>query len=77
YIARSQPEAIAPFATCRNPQLPTFVANCARASAHLYAFSKFADLKDWRRAATSLKHIYHHSLMLASDILFKLSLSKA
>ncbi|TBX98418.1 glycosyltransferase family 2 protein [Rhizobium laguerreae] len=61
----------------RNPQLPTFVVNCARASANLYAFSKFAALKDWRRAATSLKHIYHHSPMLASGILFKLILSKA
>ncbi|OAV52719.1 glycosyl transferase family A [Rhizobium sp. WYCCWR10014] len=61
----------------RNPQLPTFVANCARTSAHLYAFSKFAALKDWRRAATSLKHIYHHSPMLASDVLYKLILSKA
>lgn len=60
-----------------NESLPTFVANYARTSAHLYAFSKFATLKDWRRAATSLKHIYHHSPMLASDVLYKLILSKA
>nr|WP_205931146.1 glycosyltransferase family A protein [Rhizobium leguminosarum] len=61
----------------RNPQIPTFVVNCARASAHLYAFSKYAALKDWCQAAISLKHIYHHSPMLASSILFKLILSKA
>jgi glycosyltransferase involved in cell wall biosynthesis len=61
----------------RNPQLPAFVVSCARASAHLYAFSKFAALKDWHSAATSLKQIYHHSPMLASGVLFKLILSKA
>ncbi|AHF85161.1 glycosyl transferase family A [Rhizobium leguminosarum bv. trifolii WSM1689] len=61
----------------RNPQLPAFVVSCARASANLYAFSKFAALKDWSSAATSLKHIYHHSPMLASGILAKLILSKA
>ncbi|MBA5805882.1 glycosyltransferase [Rhizobium changzhiense] len=61
----------------RNPQLPAFVVNCARASAHLYAFSRFAALKDWPRAATSLKHIYRHSPMLASELIFKLILSKA
>ncbi|MBY5363143.1 glycosyltransferase family 2 protein [Rhizobium leguminosarum] len=61
----------------RNPQLPAFVVSCARASAHLYAFSKFAALKDWSSAATSLKHIYHHSPMLASGILARLLFSKA
>jgi glycosyltransferase involved in cell wall biosynthesis len=61
----------------RNPDLPVFVISCARASAHLYAFSKFASSKDWHSAATSLKHIYHHSPMLASAVLAKLILSKA
>lgn len=61
----------------RNPELPAFVVSCARASAHLYAFSKFAALKDWSSAATSLKHIYHHSPMLASGILARLLFSKA
>ncbi|UWM80245.1 MULTISPECIES: glycosyltransferase family 2 protein [Rhizobium] len=61
----------------RNPELPAFVISCARASAHLYAFSKFAALKDWSSAATSLKHIYHHSPMLASGILARLLFSKA
>jgi glycosyltransferase involved in cell wall biosynthesis len=61
----------------RNPTLPAFVVSCARASAHLYAFSKFAALKDWPSAAASLKQIYHHSPLLASGIIAKLILSKA
>jgi len=60
----------------RNPQLPAFVISCARASAHLYAFSKFATLKDWRSAASSLKRIYHHSPKLASGIVANLIASK-
>jgi glycosyltransferase involved in cell wall biosynthesis len=61
----------------RNPQLPAFVVSCARASAHLYAFSKFAALKDWPSAATSLKHIYHHSPMVASGVLARLIFTKS
>ncbi|MBX5068883.1 glycosyltransferase family 2 protein [Rhizobium lentis] len=61
----------------RNPQLPAFVVSCARASAHLYAFSKFAALKDWDSAAASLKQIYHHSPLLAAGVVTKLMLSKA
>nr|WP_183912161.1 glycosyltransferase family A protein [Rhizobium lentis] len=61
----------------RNPQLPDFVVSCARASAHLYAFSKFAALKDWRSAAASLKHVYRHSPLLAASVIIKLIFSKA
>ncbi|MBX4894137.1 glycosyltransferase family 2 protein [Rhizobium bangladeshense] len=61
----------------RNPGLPAFVVSCARASAHLYAFSKFAALRDWRSAAASLKHIYHHSPLLAAGVVIKLVVSKA
>ncbi|WEA24520.1 glycosyltransferase family 2 protein [Rhizobium binxianense] len=61
----------------RNPELPAFVVSCARASAHLYAFSKFATLKDWPSARASLKQIYRHSPPLASGILAKLILTKA
>ncbi|MBB3351041.1 glycosyltransferase involved in cell wall biosynthesis [Rhizobium sp. BK049] len=61
----------------RNAQLPVFVVSCARASAHLYAFSKFAAVKDWHSAATSLKHIYRHSPLLAASIITKLIFSKA
>jgi hypothetical protein len=60
-----------------NETLPAFVVCCARASAHLYAFSKFAALKDWSSAATSLRHIYHHGPMLASCILTRLIFTKA
>ncbi|OHV22277.1 glycosyltransferase family 2 protein [Rhizobium sp. RMa-01] len=60
----------------RNPDLPAFVIGCARVSAHLYAFSQFASLRDWPSAATSLKHIYHHSPMLASGVLTNFMLSK-
>ncbi|WP_425376286.1 glycosyltransferase family 2 protein [Rhizobium vallis] len=61
----------------RNPKLPAFVISCARASAHLYAFSRFAALKDWPSAASSLKHIYRHSPMLALSVVAKLIFSKA
>ncbi|NKF10297.1 glycosyl transferase family A [Rhizobium phaseoli] len=61
----------------RNPQLPAFVVSCARASAHLYAFSKFAALKDWHSAAISLKYVYHHSPLLAASVITKLIFSKA
>ncbi|ABC91965.1 probable glycosyltransferase protein [Rhizobium etli CFN 42] len=61
----------------RNPELPAFVVSCAHTSAHLYAFSKFAALKDWHSAATSLRHIYHHSPLLAAAVIVKLIFSKA
>ncbi|ARO25269.1 glycosyltransferase family 2 protein [Rhizobium sp. S9] len=61
----------------RNPELPAFVVSCAHTSAHLYAFSKFAALKDWHSAATSLRHIYHHSPLLAVAVIIKLIYSKA
>ncbi|MBB4190726.1 glycosyltransferase involved in cell wall biosynthesis [Rhizobium aethiopicum] len=61
----------------RNPELPAFVVSCAHASAHLYAFSKFAALKDWHSAATSLRHIYRHSPLLAVAVVIKLIFSKA
>ncbi|WP_092754200.1 glycosyltransferase family 2 protein [Rhizobium aethiopicum] len=61
----------------RNPKLPAFVISCAHASAHLYAFSKFAALREWRNAATSLKHIYQHSPPLAAAVIVKLVFSKA
>ncbi|WP_434710988.1 glycosyltransferase family 2 protein [Rhizobium sp. YTUHZ045] len=61
----------------RNPGLPPFVVSCAHTSAHLYAFSKFAALKDWHSAAASLGHIYHHSPLLAVAVIIKLIFSKA
>lgn len=61
----------------RNPELPAYVVSCARASAHLYAFSKYASLKDWQSAATSLKYIYDHSPTLAASVLVRLILTKA
>ncbi|MEB3047719.1 glycosyltransferase family 2 protein [Rhizobium mulingense] len=61
----------------RNPQLPDFVVSCARTSAHLYAFSKFAALKDWHSAAISLRQIYHHSPRLAAGVISALIVSKA
>ncbi|MFS2177401.1 glycosyltransferase family 2 protein [Rhizobium pisi] len=61
----------------RNPELPAFVVSCARASAHLYAFSRFAALKDWHSAASSLTYIYQHSPMLALGVVANLIYSKA
>ncbi|WP_049733767.1 glycosyltransferase family 2 protein [Rhizobium ecuadorense] len=61
----------------RNPELPAFVVSCAHTSAHLYAFSKFAALKDWHSAAASFRRIYDHSPMLASGVLANLIVSKA
>lgn len=63
-------------AIARNLQLPRWVVDCALASVHLYAFSKFIAAKNWKNAANSLKQIFRFSPRLAGIVFFGLILSK-
>ena len=63
-------------AVARNLQLPRWVVDCAFASVHLYAFSKFTAAKNWKNAAGSLKQIFRFSPRLACIVFFGLILSK-